>query len=356
MRRNLRQGGRDCGFSLMELLVATAIVGVLLVIMSQMLDVTNKSWIDTLSKTRQHQNAHLASDYLATHLRQATLKTYWDYYYASTASNRRPANGTEIPESYVRQSELHFLTGPISELIDRGQSHGVFFQAPLRGSRLNPELDQLLSARGLWIEFAGDSVDRPDFINQRGVPERFRYRLVEFRPPPEQNLVYLDGKHGGDLKVGNIGGSGESPELDKWFVPEEVPDGSRYINPIADNIIAMFLSPRSDSSGALEIAPQFVYDSSLPVNPGGSLDTRNMLPPRIDVTLVHIDETVATQLQDRHGTEPPPELQVPEGLFTEVDDFADDLQAFEEQLQTNRIKYHITSFTINLRESKWSEE
>ena len=146
----------------------------------------------------------------------------------------------------------------------------------------------------------------------RGTPLRYRYRLVEFRPPPEENLIYLDGKHGGELKVGNIGGIDETPELDKWFRPDQIPGGSNYINPVAENIIAMIVSPRAEDSSPLEIAPQFVYDSSLPENPGGSLNTRHMLPPRADVTLFHIDETVATRLQDKHGAVPPPELQVGE--------------------------------------------
>ncbi len=132
-------------FTLVELLVSTAIIALLMVILAQMTGQTSNTWHYTSSKAEQFRDARNAFDTMTRRISQATLNTYWDY------------DSYEKPTEFVRRSELRFICGPVQNgpigpslsysdpvtskpvgpwrLDTSGAtaprpSHGIFFQAP----------------------------------------------------------------------------------------------------------------------------------------------------------------------------------------------------------------------------------
>ena len=156
---------RRNSFTLIEVLVATTVLSVLLLLIMSVLNQTQDSWRSSKSRVSQFRDARVAFELINRNLSQAMLNTYRDYYYDSTRSNV-PA-GNEAPSRYQRQSELQFVCGPTADAnmistrggADEYPGHGVFFQAPL-GYTENPlykNLGNLLCARGYFVRFGNDS-------------------------------------------------------------------------------------------------------------------------------------------------------------------------------------------------------
>jgi uncharacterized protein (TIGR02599 family) len=137
---------------------------------------------------------------------------------------------------------------------------------------------------------------------------------------------------------------------------------------VAENIVALILSPRvathnlSGGGGVPTwIAPSYEYDSILPGAVGGSgaasalppdpQGTQHLLPPIVLVTLVAIDEVSAKRLEEKHGANPP-DLVAP-GLFANVDNYQEDLEALQESLITKKLTYRVFTSAVALRNAKW---
>lgn len=363
------------GMSLLELMVSMSILAAIFVLIASVLDTTSKGWMRTTDRATQFRDSRLAFEYLTRNLQQATLNTYWDYHYDSTKSNAPQEEG-ETPSRYAPQSELHFLTGQAAELLEdeeRYRTHAVFFQAPLGKADRYMDLSNLLNARGYFIEFGSDVEGRPDFLD--GVVEpKYRYRLMEFRPPAEQNQVYADAQD----DLGNQRGSPppwfppQSPAvvLDDWYLPDsklytEKMAYHETVRPVAENVIALIVSPRrsDEESGRIDespegIAPKYAFNSredfAEGVSPTEGRETRNLLPPLLKVVLVTITDTSAIQLQARYGERPPPELELSPGWFTKALRLEEDLLQFEEQLREANVEYRIFRSTLRLQAAKWT--
>ena len=166
-----RASSRDA-FTLVELLVAAAILAMLIVLLMNMVNQVSKTWKTTSGKIEQFRSAREAFDSITRRIGQATLNTYLDY--------DNPLN----PRSYIRQSELRFLSGPASTILGAGASNmvgmAVFFQAPngFATNTGNAILQNALNTWGYFISYDGDAADRPGFVTS-GVPVRYRYRLME---------------------------------------------------------------------------------------------------------------------------------------------------------------------------------
>jgi uncharacterized protein (TIGR02599 family) len=187
------------GFSILEVLVASAVLALLLVAMMSMTDQVQKTYRSTLGKAEQFREARVAFESITRRLSQATLNTYWDY------------DSPTTPTKYLRQSELRFLSGNASGLLSgvtpaiSSTTHAVFFQAPF-GFTSNSTyggMESMVNTWGYFIEFGSDSVLRPDPVNTAGVPVKYRFRLYEMMEPSEtlsqqhgqqnlhrQNMVY----------------------------------------------------------------------------------------------------------------------------------------------------------------------
>ena len=362
------------GFTLVEVLLSTAIISLLLLVLVSVTSQTSATWRYTRGKVEQFRESRAAFETITSKVSQATLNTYWDYGYDTAG----------LPTRYERRSELRFISGPAKDLLGTGTSgtrvsHAVFFHAPLGfvdGS--NPQyhgLASLLNVWGYYVELNSDKNFRPAFLNSAPVkpPERFRFRLMEFMLPSEQLGTYRY----------TSGISGKAPvaatyQGREWFksAVNGSPNASR---PVAENIVALIITPRLSKrdeqeikGSAIEIdssplAPKYTYDSALTLNDGQSggdprINPKNQLPPVLQITMVAIDETSAARLN----------LTASSGdIFKFTDKFASTSKysadlvvkpgaaadaSLENALISKRTSYRIFTTNVPIRAAKWSRE
>ena len=342
-------GLRARGFTILELLTATAILAAILVMVFSALNHSIGVWRQANAKIDAFQNARAVFEIMTSRLSQATLNTYWDYYDDGFQPFRLATNGASFePKYYGRYSDLHFICGPAASLIPTmppGYSalatQAVFFNVPtgLTTNAAYQSLPELLSACGFFVAFGGDDVTRPSIVPS-SVNANYRWRLMELTAPSESLAVFA------------------TPTGTDWFT---APISDRQVRPIADNIIALVIWPRvaplNDPEGT-QIAPGYSYDSrtTAPWSDGRQPLQAHQLPPTVQVTMVAIDEASAIRLQD--GSTPPAQIAAAlAGCFTgPVTTYADDIQKkLEPALVENQINYRVFTTTVALRESRWSQ-
>jgi uncharacterized protein (TIGR02599 family) len=337
------------GFTLVELLVSMSILSLLMLMVASVLSEVQKAWGQTSKKVSQFREARRAFDILKVDLNQAVLNTYLRYRYDNPSDPFSPFNGsTEIknaaPTEYVRYSELQFISGPTANVIQgknaaQNPGHCVFFHAPIGQSSVYTHVPTALNPRGYFIAYGDDVVYRPDFLAQTRAPVKHRYRLMQFAPPTEKNVVY------DEATLDNQG---------DWFTAASINDSSL---PIADNVVLLVISPRrpvvDDTGDPRDIAPQYAYNSSIQSSAGQATnDQTSQLPPQIEVVMAVIDEISAGKLAESAGANPP---LVFNG-FTEANNakFRSDLNDLERYLTDLKLNFRVFTATLALRNSKWN--
>ena len=217
----LRRRDKQGAFTLVELMVSTALIALLMSLLLGTVDQTQNVWKRTTAKVAQFQASRAAFEAMNRRLSQATLNTYW-----------RAHDGTSTNAAanflFRRHSELQFLSGHLSEATTTSgkipgiltsnpsivgltnpvgfayPTHGVFFFAPIgvteepglkdKSVRRFRGLDSVLTACGYFIEY-GDDPYRPKIlplptVDNPGVPPRIRFRLVELSVPAEKLTVF----------------------------------------------------------------------------------------------------------------------------------------------------------------------
>ncbi|WP_395748504.1 Verru_Chthon cassette protein C [Prosthecobacter sp.] len=343
---------RRRGFTLVEVALSMAILSIILLVSVQVLNQTQRAWKRGVTRVEQFREARTAFESITENLRQAILNTYQAYQYNTGDTPTIPTSKTQAPSKYIRQSELQFITGPVATLLPGPQAsslvtHGMFFQARLGLSdRTGYEaLSRLLCGRGYFVMYSGNDAFRPKHVTAQSS----RFRLWEYRPTAEENTIYSD-------KPG------------QWFIkaPANVITTTETIatpadsRPIAENVVALIISPQvTTDDAALKnttpwwIAPKYAYDSTALVftsndNPQG---TQHMLPPRVEVTMVAIDEASARKLAEKYP-DTMPQL-IPDGAFTLCENRQKDLKALEAKMRSEQLNYQVFSNTISMRNSKW---
>jgi prepilin-type N-terminal cleavage/methylation domain-containing protein len=225
-------------FTLVELMVSTALIALLMLLLLGTVDQTQNVWKRTTAKIAQFQASRAAFEAMNRRISQATLNTY----YRATDTSSANAKADFL---FRRQSELQFLTGHLSDAstksgkvpgiftsnpaisgltkpVERAYpTHGVFFFAPLgiteepglgdfKTTRRFRGLDAMLTACGYFIEY-GDDPWRPKILplataTSAGVPPRNRFRLMELSVPAEELTVYK--------RLDSVGGSANDPTSD----------------------------------------------------------------------------------------------------------------------------------------------
>jgi uncharacterized protein (TIGR02599 family) len=249
------------GFSLLEVLVSTAVLALFVVLLTTITDSAFRLWRNTQSSIVSFDAARTAYDALSRRLSQATLNTYLDYY-DSTWQRRNPGNATFTPSRYGRASDLHFVVDDAAALMGGNQQgHGVFFFAPLgfsNGNATLSDLPNLLNACGYYVEFGSDSSLRPPFLS--ALPERQRYRLIE-NILPTQNFDSTCGGYPAFTDTNN--------NNDDLWITSGLAGGNAVKNVLSENIIALIIRPEVAEQDAtlLELANSFslttdyAYDS-----------------------------------------------------------------------------------------------
>lgn len=350
------------GFSLVEILVSLAVLAILLLINVQVIDQVQNTWAASNARVSQFKEARTAFDILVRNLSQATLNTYLDYQSNYVANATRTAGTTgQSPTSYQRKSDLQFICGPSSAVLTVGADtfpgHAVFFQAPL-GVTENPGyvgLDRLLCGRGYFVQFSSDAAFRPGFLPPGNF--KFRYRLMEYSPPAEKNKIYSVA-HGVN---GEVTGNWYADATDRFNDKETALNVSKT-RPIADNILALIISPRLEkqvSTAVLptSIAPSYAYNSANIASPtvNSPQGTQHLLPPLVKLVLVAIDERSAQRLAEQSGTETAPpfgvNLSTPFQAASALE--ISEVPALVKILAAKRVNYRIFSATVSIRGSKW---
>lgn len=314
-----------------------AILSILLLLLSQLLDQVQRTWQYAEGRVSQFREARVAFDIITKNLGQASLNTYWDYEY----------NENNQVEGYKRQSELHFKTFPGRDLAGamKGEitGHAIAFQAPLGFSNIFRNLNNLFNARGYYVLFGSDEDFTPRILANQ-IEEKYRFRLMEYRPPAEENQIYIDG----DAERLRD----KDPEYTEWFRYKM----KEFSHPLAENILTLVIAPRDTLETTMEdrrdtysrIARDYTFDSN--THP----DARfiQQLPPLVRVTMVAIDEASAVRLESEHGNNIP--TLVPTTLFRDSGRFDKDVEDLKEQLQKRNINHKVFSTMVALRSAKWS--
>lgn len=316
------------GFTLVEVLVACAVMAVLLVMLLTVTTRVSDTWRSTTTKMQAFEGARAAFDTITTTLAQATLNTYWDY------------NDPNNPTKYERHSELHFVSSPSPAVsgsgltADKNPGHAVFFQAPtgiVAQEQQYGNLPNLLNVWGFFVEFGSDAGDVPDFLSSLVTP-KYRYRLKEWQVPSENVGVYTTTS--GNAWINLTGSGAIRPQT------------------LAENVILLLAIPRMPTSagvpGKVLADSSFVYDSR-----DAKTDfQKNQLPPAMEIIMVAIDEVSAQRLADAHGTSPP--LTIPS--FNSASALEDQLSDFREELDKKKVRYIILRSIVTMRAGRWSHE
>jgi uncharacterized protein (TIGR02599 family) len=310
-------------FTILEILVATTIFAILLVLLLSTISAVSTTWRRSTEKIQSFQGAQLAFDSITHNLSQATLNTYLDYDNATS------------PQRYLRKSELMFISDAAGSNAMPGATNtgqAIFFQAFL-GYSTNANysgLESLLNPCGYFVSFTTNNAI-PAHVTGGNNP--YRYRLMQLLVPSETNGIYQ----------GSYGSTG-------WF--------TSYTNeamPVADNVIALIVRPQDPGTNAAS-APNnaYAYNSTLNAMNNPQPVTANQLPPVVQVTIVAIDESSAKRLEN--GASPPTAITDALGnRFTDPASYQTDLDALTGSLNLKGINYRVFSSAVPIRESKWTK-
>lgn len=372
------------GFTLLELLAATAILLIVMVVLLQLVGGVGDVWKASTGKISAFQNARSAFATVSRTLSRATLNTYNDYIDAA-GNYRTSANAaTFSPAKFARASELHFLSGPAATLVPGANATSnpggaVFFQAPM-GDTDDPELNRLnrtLNSTGFYIQYGDpDSALVPNWLQPLFAGTK-KFRLVQLVEPTEKLEIYNSTAAGGyPAKPGG------SNWLDSFRTPQSDPNKPRA-RVLAEDVCLLVLRPRlapkdeeavagslgasfDETTQGSILSPNYHYDSRAWMTdyPGGRVATgggslkrsdlmRNQVPPIVDVAMVSVDRRSLARL-DQSTSTPPTELQVPSGLFTDSSRFEDDLATYSQQLSDAKIRHRVFRTSVEIQGAKWS--
>jgi uncharacterized protein (TIGR02599 family) len=339
-------------FTLVELMVSMVVLSIILSVSVQVVGQTQKAWRRGVAQMEQFREARAAFESITNTLKQAVLNTYLTYEYHSGPNSTVPENKDQVPQRYIRQSELQFVTGQATDLVKNNSSgilatHAIFFQARLGVSDRDgyEALSKLLCGRGYFIMRSDDDAYRPAPVSQR----RTRFRLWEYRPTSEGNTVYS-----------GVGVPWYSDAIKSVVQASDTVDNPSPTRPLAENIIALVISPQVtpddvEFNGKKTdwIAPNYAYDSRLAnnVSTDNPQGTQHLLPPVVVVTMVAIDEASARSLEERYNNAPP--QLVPATAFKNAELMASDLKALEAKLVQEKLNFRVFTTSITLRNSKW---
>lgn len=385
---------RDHGFTLVELLLSMTILSVLMLVVVNVIGIVQQQWTRSNSRVTAFREARMAFDVLNRNLSQATLNTYWgtnDEVIGTDAAGQQRIRGV----NYKRVSELQFVCGQTTGLIpaaagqkDTYPGHGVFFQAPLGVTRMvaangtavdTENMVNLLCARGYFVSWGDDAAFRPAFLNSVStVAPRFRYRLMEYSPSAEVNAIYYD-----PAATTSIA-SRRPIELrsKQWFADvlgsvvtsNDTAASYGFTRPVAENIIALVISPQIDGSnvGGLapeSIAPLYEYDSTLVTSPGAPTSanappqgTQHMLPPLLKLTMVALDSAAGAQLAERGNEVQQQRLAAvlgplfvdAQGINNPQSTYRQNLQTIEDFLREEKLNYRVFTSTVVMKQARWS--
>jgi uncharacterized protein (TIGR02599 family) len=329
------------GFSLVELMVACAVLAVMMGLISLAIRQMAGGIKTSTAKVDAFQSARTGFEAVSRTLGVATLNTYWDYYFLTNGSYQSRGSSTNPPQFYGRQSDLHFLITnnfpTVSGLELSG--HSVFFQAPLgyftNTSGTNPPGS--LNPSGFFVAF-GDDPTKP---NLPGINDRKRFRLYQWLPSSDSLTV--------------ASSSGRITDTN-WITPAT----TNGVRPLAENIIAFVIRvPSTNSTGYSTNATNYGWNSLTPWTSGNQPAQMHQLPPLVNITMVAVEEAsvnrlVASTVTSASDASSAMGITNFSTLFTDETQYDADLLRLETALSGKNIPYRTFTTTVPLRGSRWS--
>jgi len=356
-RRRTLKFQRGSGFTLVELLVAIVVLVIMLVIISGISMEIARAWKNTSGTVEGFRDSRAAFEAMTRTISHATLNTYYDYV-DSTGAFRIPGDVNFAPVNYARRSDLQFISGNKGKTLLTTVSqipypitHALFFQAPLGETNTSSytALNSTLNGCGFYVTYGTDPAV-PNFLPSTTVPNRYRYRLMQFLEPAEYLSIYDSQTMGTTSAKWNL-----------WFLGPLGISTPTSVSQLAQNVVALIVLPRLSSTDqgnnpATVLAPAYDFDS----RDGTNATTFNQLPPVVEITMVVIDEASAIKLGNAAT---PPNLSQG-AAFTNSTQMSNDLDILKNNLSAasgnlagNKIPLHFRVFhaEVALQSAKWSK-
>ena len=351
------------GFSLLEVLVSTAVLALFVVLLTTITDSAFRLWRNTQSSIVSFDAARTAYDALTRRLSQATLNTYLDYYDTSWV-RRNPSSATSFtPARYGRASDLQFVVDDAAALMGGNQQgKGVFFFAPLgfsNGNATLSDLPNLLNACGYYVEFGSDANLRPAFLST--LPNKNRYRLIENILPTQDFNTSCGGYPAFTDTISTN---------DKLWITYGLTGNNSVKNVLCENIIALIIRPEVaekdvsllglPTAASYSLTGNYSYDSrkgeSRPAVTSSDPSALQFaqLPPMLRVVMVAVDEKNAARLTT--DSNPPAAFKLNTNWFKDPANLDQDLADLEEQLIDAKVDFRIFNQVIPLRGAKFSSQ
>lgn len=347
------RNNRSQAFTLVELLVATAVTLIIMILAMQVVRGVTDIWSNQVrqSGARLVVVVNDAAREVERNMMQATVYPYLDYYDEDLV--RRDPTGEDIrnfvPFIYGRASDLHFISGPDLFGGAGHHSHAAFFQSPLdhQPGEEGGTATGRLNAMGYFIRYDSQDPQRPDFIDPPDQP-RHRFKLYKFFKPTDRLGVY----------------SSNGTDRD-WFADELAgdPPGSSFV--VVENILAMAFFP--DLPGLSEtdrllMLPGGLYDTRVSWSGGNQPIAAHQLPPAVEFILIAIEEDAAERLNAQFGATQPDFGLDWDQLFRSPANLPDDLEMLQEALNAFEfadgnvgISYRIVRGGIPILSARWSD-
>jgi uncharacterized protein (TIGR02599 family) len=356
------------GFTIIELLVATAVLLLIMVMLLQVTGTVANIWRSSSGKISAFQNARAAFGTIRDTLSRATLNTYNDY--VDAAGNPRTNAATFVPAKFARASELHLISGPAASIVPGANAasnpgDAIFFQVPM-GYSTNTNfsgLERTLNSTGFYVRYAAaDDRLLPAWLKPL-LGEKKRFRLLQFVEPSEALQVYASTGNGtyNVSWLDAFGATASASQERGRVIAEDVPllVFRPRLSPQDEADAAAVLAGTADGS---LLSPNFHYDSRAWQTGYGAGFVRtaarvglmrNQVPPVVDVAMVSVDRQSLARF-DQTGDTPPAELRVPAGLFTDSAKMDDDLETYGRQLSQANIRFKIFRTSVEIKGAKWS--
>ena len=230
-------------------------------------------------------------------------------------------------------------------------------------------MTNLLCGRGYFVKWGDDTAFRPKFLTSvTTVPTRSRFRLMEYSPTAEMNQIYSSTLR----PITSNSKMWFQEAVQSNITTSETTSSRAFTRPIAENILLLIISPQvevppgSTAVVPTGIAPNYIYDSTLTYNPGGSAPpngsqgTQHLLPPLVQVTMVALDQMAGEKLANDTATQQAI-MNKCNGLFQKATNLPADLHQadgtpgqLEQLLLTYKLNYRVFSTIISIKQSRWS--
>ncbi len=115
---DILSGRFKSGFTLVELIVAMAVLSMMGIFMLSVVGTAQNVAKQTTSRTEQYREARRAFERINQRLSKATLNTYWDYVDASGNPRTTATAANFTPSKYFRVIELRYLQTNATSLFD----------------------------------------------------------------------------------------------------------------------------------------------------------------------------------------------------------------------------------------------